>query len=219
MKGHILRAFILFVQVHMLMGTNNTRVSGVFFHLQDLLLKINAKGSSFFSTNELLFYGTLNWQQFISHGRQILIFLLATLGSVLWKFCNQILLNFKVRFLRDTLVPLLDLQIGKSVQEFFWYNWSPVHGSSIWWLYGGANSDLLQEDLCHTPRLPGLLLPVTLSPQLTKVCRVKAMVFPVIMYGCESWTIKKAEHQRIDAFKLWCWRRLLRVPWTARRSN
>ena len=48
---------------------------------------------------------------------------------------------------------------------------------------------------------------------------VKAMVFPVVMYGCESWTIKKAEHRRIDAFELWCWRRLLRVPWTARRSN
>ena len=54
---------------------------------------------------------------------------------------------------------------------------------------------------------------------LTKVCLVKAMVFPVVMYGCESWTIKKVEHQRIDAFELWCWRRLLRVPWTARRSN
>ena len=53
----------------------------------------------------------------------------------------------------------------------------------------------------------------------TKVCLVKAMVFPVIMYGCESWTIKKAEHQRIDAFELWCWRRPLRVPWTAWRSN
>src|SRR5574337_740062 len=53
----------------------------------------------------------------------------------------------------------------------------------------------------------------------TKVCLVKAMVFPVVMYGCESWTVKKAECQRIDAFKLWCWRRLLRVPWTARRSN
>ena len=53
----------------------------------------------------------------------------------------------------------------------------------------------------------------------TKVCLVKAMVFPVVMYGCESWTIKKAEHQRIDAFELWCWRRLLRVPWSARRSN
>ena len=54
---------------------------------------------------------------------------------------------------------------------------------------------------------------------LTKVCIVKAMVFLVVMYGCESWTIKKAEHRRIDAFELWCWRRLLRVPWTARKSN
>ena len=53
----------------------------------------------------------------------------------------------------------------------------------------------------------------------TKVCLVKAMVFPVVMYGCESWTIKKAEDRRIDALELWCWRRLLRVPWTARRSN
>ena len=57
-------------------------------------------------------------------------------------------------------------------------------------------------------------------PLPTKVCLVKAMVFPVLMYGCESWTIKKkAECKRIDAFELWCWRRLLRVPWTARRSN
>ena len=57
---------------------------------------------------------------------------------------------------------------------------------------------------------------ITLS---TKVCLVKAMVFPVVMFGCESWTIKKAERRRIDAFELWCWRRLLRVPWTARRPN
>ena len=57
---------------------------------------------------------------------------------------------------------------------------------------------------------------ITLS---TKVCVVKAMVFPVVLYGCESWTIKKPEHQRIDAFELWCWRRLVKVPWTARRSN
>ena len=57
---------------------------------------------------------------------------------------------------------------------------------------------------------------ITLS---TKVRLVKAMVFPVVIYGCESWTVKKAERQRIDAFELWCWRRLLRVPWTARRSN
>ena len=53
----------------------------------------------------------------------------------------------------------------------------------------------------------------------TKVCLVKAMVFPVVIYGCEGWTVKKAERQSIDAFELWCWRRLLRVPWTARRSN
>ena len=53
----------------------------------------------------------------------------------------------------------------------------------------------------------------------TKACLVKAMDFPVVMYGCESWTIKEAEHQRIETFELWCWRRLLRVPWTARRSN
>ena len=53
----------------------------------------------------------------------------------------------------------------------------------------------------------------------TRVCLVKAMVFPVVMYGCESWTVKKAECRRIDAFELWCWRRLLRVPWTTRRSN
>ena len=52
-----------------------------------------------------------------------------------------------------------------------------------------------------------------------KVCLVKAMVFPVVMYGCESWTIKRTEHRRIDAFELWCWRRFLRVPWTTRRSN
>ena len=57
---------------------------------------------------------------------------------------------------------------------------------------------------------------ITLS---SKVCLVKAMVFSVVMYRCESWTIKKAEHQRVDAFELWCWRRLLRVPWTARRAN
>ena len=57
---------------------------------------------------------------------------------------------------------------------------------------------------------------ITLS---TKVCLVKAMVFPVVMYGCKSWTVRKAKRRRIDAFELWCWRRLLRVPWTARRSN
>ena len=66
---------------------------------------------------------------------------------------------------------------------------------------------------------PGYVLKSRDITLLTKVCLVKAMVFPVVMYGCESWTIKKAEHQRIDAFELWCWRRLLRVPWTARGSK
>ena len=69
-----------------------------------------------------------------------------------------------------------------------------------------------RESLYHLSHQGG----ITLS---TKVCLVKAMVFPVVMYGCESWTVKKAECQRIDAFEVWCWRRLLRVPWTARRSN
>ena len=69
-----------------------------------------------------------------------------------------------------------------------------------------------------TPSLPSILKSrdITLS---TKVHLVKAMVFPVVIYGCGSWTVKKAEHQRIDAFELWCWQRLLRISWTARRSN
>ena len=64
---------------------------------------------------------------------------------------------------------------------------------------------MTESDICHSLQ--------------TKVCLVKAMVFPVVMYGCKSWTVKKAEGQRIDAFELWCWRRLLKVPWTAKRSN
>ena len=85
-------------------------------------------------------------------------------------------------------------------------------------------------DCCHETKrrlLPGRIVMINLDrifksrdiTLLTKVRLVKAMVFPVVMYGCESWTVKKAECPRIDAFKLWCWRRLLRVPWTARRSN
>ena len=72
------------------------------------------------------------------------------------------------------------------------------------------------KESCDQPRNILKSRNITLS---TKVCLVKAMVFPVVMYGCESWAIKKAERWRIDAFELWCWRRLLRVPWTARRSN
>ena len=76
-----------------------------------------------------------------------------------------------------------------------------------------AYQALLSMGLPRQEYWNGLPLP---SP---KVCLVKAYVFPVVMYGCESWTVKKAERRRIDAFELWCWRRLLRVPWTARRSN
>ena len=69
-----------------------------------------------------------------------------------------------------------------------------------------------------TPNLDSILKSKDITLP-TEVCLVKAMVFPIVVYGCESWTIKKAEHRRIDAFELWCWRRLLRVPWTTRRSN
>ena len=82
--------------------------------------------------------------------------------------------------------------------------------------------------ILNHPCIPGInpvsydalkLLLIWFATLPTKVCLVKAMVYPVVMYGCESWTVKKAEHRRIDAFELWCWRRPLRVPWTARRSN
>ena len=76
-------------------------------------------------------------------------------------------------------------------------------------IFGGLQITV-DGDCSHEIKRP--LLP-------TKVCLVKAMVFPVVIYGWESWTVKKAEHRRIDALELWCWRRLLRVPWTARRSN
>ena len=79
----------------------------------------------------------------------------------------------------------------------------------MFWLGGKGYKNLL---ICNTLKSRDITLP-------TKVCLVKAMVFPVVTYRCESWTIKKAECRRIDAFELWCWRRLLRVPWTARKSN
>ena len=83
---------------------------------------------------------------------------------------------------------------------------SPIHAVSF--LYSNENSDTFHTFIYFfNPSIP------------TKVYLVKAMVFPVVMYGCESWAVKKAEHLKVDAFELWCWRRLLRVPWTARRSN
>ena len=106
--------------------------------------------------------------------------------------------------------------------------------SQRWMLQRRARDYFLQVSICPQS-VPGLAVPeilcfynlTVLSGILksrditlpTKVCLIKAMVFPVVMCECESWTIKKVEHLRIDAFELWCWRRLLRVPWTARRSN
>ena len=90
-----------------------------------------------------------------------------------------------------------------------------VHSNShplSWWCHPAISSWVVPFSFYPQSLLPSETLP-------TKVHLVKAMVFPVVMYGCESWTIKEAEHQRIDAFELWCWRRLLRVPSTARRSN
>ena len=86
----------------------------------------------------------------------------------------------------------------------------------------GDCSHEIKRHLLHRRKAMTNLDSILKSRDITlpaKVHLIKAMVFPVVMYGCESWTIKKAEHQRIDAFELWCWRRLLRVPWTARRSN
>ena len=94
-------------------------------------------------------------------------------------------------------------------------------GHSPWLLYD-IGCLHLEEDtfpLLCLPFLPLIFLLQSFKFLRTKVCIVKAIVFPVVMYGCESWTIKKTEHQRIDDFKLWCWRRPLKVPWTARRSN
>ena len=100
-------------------------------------------------------------------------------------------------------------------------NFSELQNHCRWWLqpwnYHEIKRCLLLRRKIKT-NLNSILKSrnITLS---TKVCLVRAMVFPAVMYGCERWTIKKAERQRIDAFELWCWRRLLRIPWTARRSN
>ena len=101
--------------------------------------------------------------------------------------------------------------MGKQWQTLFF--WAPKSLQMVIVAMKLKDAYSLEGKLCQ-PRqhIKSITLP-------TKVHIVKAMVFPVVMYGCESWTIKKAEHQRIDALELWCWRRLLRVPWTARRSN
>ena len=97
-----------------------------------------------------------------------------------------------------------EIRITWSLSPFLQFYWSFLQSFGLFlWVMTNLDSTLKSRD-------------ITLS---TKFHLVKAMVFPVVMYGCESWTVKKAESRRIDAFELWCWRRLLRVPWTARRSN
>ena len=92
-------------------------------------------------------------------------------------------------------------------------------------MYGDCNHEtkrhllLGREAMINLDKTRDILLKTRDNTLSTKVYILRAMVFPVVMYGCESWTIKKVENQRIDAFELWCWRRLLRIPWTAKRSN
>ena len=120
------------------------------------------------------------------------------------------------------------MQILESVCHFMADRWRNS-GNSVR-LYFGGSKITADDDCSHEIKrclLPGRKVMTNLDSILksrditlpTKVCLIKAMVFPVVMHGCESWTIKKAEHRRIDAFELRCWRRLLRVPWTARSSN
>ena len=102
-----------------------------------------------------------------------------------------------------------------------WKQWQIILGGSQITADGGCSHEIKTHLLLGRKVMTNLesILKSRDITLPTKVCLVKAMVFPVVMYGCESWTIKKAEHWRIDVFELWCWRRLLRVPWTARRSN
>ena len=121
----------------------------------------------------------------------------------------------KTKFMASS--PITSWQImGKQWKQWATLTWG-LQNHCRWWLQPWIKRCLLLARKVMT-NLDSILKSrdITLP---TKVCLFKAMVFPVVMYGCESWTVKKAEHQRIDAFELWCWRRLLRVPWTARRSN
>ena len=107
--------------------------------------------------------------------------------------------------------PLLHKDLGGPSQNWSHHQVNQETKSLVYW-YAEVLFQSRLKEFSYTNLSRDITLP-------TKVCLVKAMVFPVVMYGCESWTVKKAERRRIDAVELWCWRRLLRVPWTARRSN
>ena len=102
-----------------------------------------------------------------------------------------------------------------------WKQWQTIFSGSKITAYGDSSHEIKRRLLLGRKAMTNLdsMLKSRDITLPTKVCLVKTVVFPVVMYGCESWAIKKAEHRRIDAFELWCWRRLLRDPWTARRSN
>ena len=106
---------------------------------------------------------------------------------------------------------------GNSVRVYF----GGLQNHCRWWLHEIKRNEIKRRLLLGRKVMTNLdsIFKSRDMTLLTKVHLVKAMVFPVVMYRCESWTVKKAEHRRIDAFELWCWRRFLRVPWTARRSN
>ena len=123
----------------------------------------------------------------------------------------------RIRWL-DGITDSTDMDLG-GLQELVMNReaWcAAVHGVTKSWTQLSKWTELLGRKVMTN--LDSILKSTDLTLP-TKVCLVKAMVFPVVIYGCESWTIKKAEHRRIDAFELWCWKRLLRVPWTAKRSN
>ena len=109
----------------------------------------------------------------------------------------------------------IDGETGETVSDFFFFLGSKITAD------GDCGHEIKRRLLLGRKVMTNLdsILKSRDTILPTKVCLVKAMVFPVVMYGCESWTVKKAERRRIDAFELWCWRRLLRVPWTASRSN
>ena len=156
-------------------------------------------------------------------GRNILSSLFRLLAEFisLWLYSwrPQLLVGYCLKAAFSSLSePSLSCHSGLPARKTYYINvrqWHRIAFAIFCWLETSCSS--------HSTQIRGTNLDIVLKSRditlPTKIRLVKAMVFPVVMYGCESWTVKKGEHWRIDAFELWCWRRLLRVPWTARRSN